>query len=410
LKGVLVLVNARLATMVDGVEGDALAVVDQGAIVIEGETIVFAGQEAELPSEWQQHPKVDLARRWITPGLIDCHTHLIYAGDRAHEWQRRLEGESYASIAAQGGGIVASVRATRAASQQTLVDGAVKRLKNWQEEGVTTVEIKSGYGLDLDDEVKMLRAAREVASRVPLTVRTTFLGAHALPPEFKGRADDYLDLVVDQMLPAIAKEHLADAVDVFCEHLAFSVEQSERVLKKAASLGLAVKVHADQLSDSGGSDLAAHYGALSADHLEYTPQASVQAMARAGVVAVLLPAAFYSMAEKQLPPIAQMREAGVAIALATDHNPGTSPCSSLLLVLNMACNLFRMTPPEALLGVTRHAAKALGLADRIGQLAPGFSADLAIWDVGHVRELCYAFGTRPLAASLYQGCWVKQIS
>jgi imidazolonepropionase len=362
-----------------------------------------------LPHQWNAHQKHDLEGRWITPGLIDCHTHLIYAGERAHEWQRRLEGESYASIASQGGGIAASVRATRAATQQSLVDAAVTRLKNWQEEGVTTIEIKSGYGLDLDDELKMLRAARQVATRVPLTVRTTFLGAHAVPSEFKGRPDDYLDVVVDEMLPAIAKEQLADAVDVFCEHLAFSVPQSERVLKKAAQLGLSVKVHADQLSDSGGSELAARYHALSADHLEYTPQASVDAMAKAGVVAVLLPAAFYSMSEKQLPPIAEMRTAGLAMALATDHNPGTSPCSSLLLVLNMACNLFRMTPPEALLGVTRHAAKALGLTNRIGQLAPGFSADLAIWDVGHVRELCYAFGARPLAASMHQGRWIKQL-
>ena len=412
MNDILVLFNARLATMVAGVaglEGEGLGVLQQGTIVIEGDTIVFVGRDDELPLQWQQHDRIDLGGRWITPGLIDCHTHLIYAGDRAHEWQRRLEGESYASIASQGGGIAASVRATRAASQRVLVDDAVNRLKNWQEEGVTTIEIKSGYGLDLADELKILRAAREVGSRVPLTVRTTFLGAHAVPPEFRGRADAYLDLVVDQMLPAVASEHLADAVDVFCEHLAFSVAQSTRVLEKAVSLGLSVKVHADQLSDSGGSQLAAQYRALSADHLEYTPQASVDAMAQAGVVAVLLPAAFYSMAEKQLPPIAQMRQAGVAMALATDHNPGTSPCSSLLLVLNMACNLFRMTPPEALLGVTRHAAKALGLSDRIGQLAPGFSADLAIWDVGHVRELCYAFGARPLAASMYEGRWVKRL-
>jgi imidazolonepropionase len=410
VKDLIVLVNARLATMAGDASDDALGIVEQAAMVIEGDRIVWLGKENQLPQQWRAQATLDLAGRWITPGLIDCHTHLIYAGDRAFEWQRRLEGESYASIASQGGGIAASVRATRAASQQALVESTVARLRNWQEEGVTTVEIKSGYGLDLEDELKMLRAARQVAAQVPLTVRTTFLGAHAVPPEFKGRPDDYLDLVVDEMLPAIAGEQLADAVDVFCEHLAFSVAQSERVLEKAMTLGLAVKVHADQLSDSGGSLLAARYHALSADHLEYTPKASVEAMAHAGVVAVLLPAAFYSMAEKQLPPIAEMRAAGLAIALATDHNPGTSPCSSLLLVLNMACNLFRMTPAEALLGVTRHAAKALGLSDGIGQLAPGFRADLAIWDVGHVRELCYAFGARPLAASMFEGRWIKALS
>ena len=392
-----------------GVAQQPLGLLDNGSIVIDAGKIAWVGSSAELPGQWHSAHTLDLEGRTVTPGLIDCHTHLIYAGDRAHEWQQRLDGESYASIAQRGGGIASSVNATRLASEDELVRLAASRLSNWLAEGVTTVEVKSGYGLSLEHELKMLRAARRLAQALPIRVVTTFLGAHALPAEFTGRPDQYLDQVIDSMLPAIARERLADAVDVFVEKIAFTPADGERLFKAAGKLGLKLKVHADQLSDSGGSLLAANFAALSAEHLEYTPLASVEAMAKAGVVAVLLPAAFYSMQEKQLPPIDAFRSAGVAMALATDHNPGTSPCSSLLLVLNMACNLFHLTPVEALLGVTRHAAQALGLSASAGQVAIGFDADLAIWDVGHVRELCYGFGARPLAASLFQGAWVKSL-
>lgn len=403
------LTHARLASMHGDDEANPLGVIEDAVVAIDSGRIAYAGPAQFLPREFAAWRATDVAGRWLTPGLIDCHTHLIYAGDRAHEWQRRLEGESYAKIAKEGGGIASTVRATRKASESELFDATSRRLASWLAEGVTTVEIKSGYGLSQADEIKMLRVARALGESLPLRVRTTFLGAHAIPPEFQGKGDAYLSLVLDSMLPAVAELGLADAVDVFCEHLAFNPVQTERLLVRAKSLGLPVKVHADQLSDSSGSLLAARFGALSAEHLEHTPQASVKAMGEAGVVAVLLPAAFYAMRESQLPPIAAMRECAVDMAIATDHNPGTSPCSSLLLVLNMACTLFRMTTTEALLGVTRHAAKALGLEQQIGQLSPGYAADIAIWDVGHVRELCYAFGGKPLAASIYAGRWVKTL-
>jgi imidazolonepropionase len=404
--------NGVFAPMTDdgGAEPrSTMTLIEEGAIVIEGTRIVWLGKAGDLPARWRSSACVDLKGRCVTPGLIDCHTHLVYAGERAHEWQRRLEGESYASIATSGGGIASSVKATRAASQDELVRLAVARLHNWLAEGVTTVEIKSGYGLAIESELKMLRAARQLGQMVPLRVMTTFLGAHAVPLEYKDCPSEYLGVVINEMLPAIAREHLADAVDIFVEHLAFDVADGRRLFEAAKAFGLKVKVHADQLSDSGGARLAADYAALSADHLEYTPKASVEAMAKSGVVAVLLPAAFYSMQEKQLPPIDAFRTSRVAMALATDHNPGTSPCSSLLMVLNLACNLFRLTPAEALLGVTRHAARALGIEQQTGSLAIGLDADIAIWDVGHVRELCYGFGQRPLAASLAKGRWVKRL-
>ena len=408
----LVLVHGAIASMVAPHRGSgdgAVGLIEDGALVIEAGKIVWVGRSAELPRQWHSAASQDLQGRLVTPGLIDCHTHLIYAGDRAHEWQRRLEGESYASIARSGGGIVSSVKATRLASEQELVTLTAARLANWLAEGVTTVEIKSGYGLSLEHELKMLRAARRLGRELPVRVVTTFLGAHALPEEFKQRPREYLDLVIDSMLPAIAAEGLADAVDIFVEKIAFTAEDGARLFTAAKALGISLKVHADQLSDSGGSALAAQFSALSADHLEYTKSGSVEAMAKAGVVAVLLPAAFYSMQEKQLPPVDAFRTAGVPMAIATDHNPGTSPCSSLLLVLNLACNLFRLTVEEALLAVTCNAARALGLDQQTGSLKAGLSADLAIWEVAHVRDLCYGFGQRPLAASMLAGHWTKPL-
>jgi len=347
-----------------------------------------------LPVAASAHAEIhSLGGRWITPGLIDCHTHLVYAGNRAGEFEQRLEGASYAEIARRGGGILSTVRATRAADEDALVAGARPRLAALAAEGVTTIEIKSGYGLDRDTEVRLLRSARRLGDVAAVEVVTTFLGAHAVPPEFPGRADDYIDFVCAEVLPAAAP--WAGAVDAFCEGIGFSTRQTERVFEAARAAGLPVKLHADQLSDLGGAALAARYGALSADHLEYSSEDSVRAMATAGTVAVLLPGAFYFLGETRLPPIDALRRHRVSIAVATDSNPGSAPGCSLLLMLNMACTLFRLTPEEALAGATRNAAKALGKDAQLGTLEPGKQADFVIWDIEHPAELSYRFGYNP---------------
>jgi imidazolonepropionase len=397
----LLLVDAHLATL----RGGRYGTVEAGALGIAGGRIAYAGPMAGLPAAPAAlaHAVESLDGRWLTPGLIDCHTHLVYAGNRAREFELRLEGASYEDIARAGGGIVATVRATRDASDTRLAQDASARLRRLMDEGVTTVEIKSGYGLDTPTEMKMLRVARLLGALTGVEVRTTFLGAHALPPEYAGRADDYVALVCDEMLPAVAEAGLADAVDAFCERIAFSPAQTARVFDRAAALGLPVKLHADQLSDGGGAALAARYGALSAEHLEYANEAGIAAMAAAGTVAVLLPGAFYFLRETKLPPIAALRAAGVPIALATDSNPGSSPLTSILLVLNMACTLFRMTPEEALAGVTVHAARALGLAGSHGTLEVGKVADAVAWEVDSPAELAYAMGANPRYATWQRG-------
>ncbi len=385
--------NVKLAT---------LPACSDGAIAVKEGRIAWLGERRALPSERAGRIH-DCDGAWLTPGLIDCHTHLVYAGNRAQEFARLLNGETYAQIAASGGGIAATVRATRAAGAAELLSASDRRLEALCAEGVTTIEIKSGYGLDLPSELRLLRVARELGARRRLRVRTTFLGAHSVPPEYAGRADAYVRHVCDDMLPAVAGEGLADAVDAFCETIGFSVAQTELLFERARALGLPVKLHADQLSDSGGGQLVAKYGGLSADHLEYASEDSVRAMADAGVVAVLLPGAFYFLREQCLPPIGALRAHGVPMAIATDCNPGTSPCTSLLLMMNMACTLFRMTPDEALLGVTAHAARALGLGSETGCLAVGLSADFALWRVQELSELCYAFGANPCVGRVYQG-------
>ena len=380
-------VNARLATM-DPALGTPYGALPEHAVRVRDGVI-----EAILPmAAWQAsdgEDVVDVGGRWITPGLIDCHTHLVWGGSRADEFERRLAGASYAEIAAAGGGILSTVRATRAASEAELARAAAERLAPLLAEGLTTVEIKSGYGLTRDDELKQLRAARRVAELVPVHVTTTLLAAHAVPPEYPGRADAYVDLVCDTILPAAAAEGLADAVDVFCEHLAFSVDQCRRVFARAAELGLPVKGHMEQLSNLGGSRLAASFQALSVDHIEYLDEAGIAAIAGSGTAAVLLPGAFYFLRERQAPPVAALRRAGVPMAVSTDLNPGTSPFASLRLMANMACVLFGLTVEEALAGVTREAARALGQGDRRGVLAPGMAADLAIWSVEHPNALVY---------------------
>lgn len=372
-------------------------------LAVEGQRIAWLGAAGQAPAGFRAVPQHDLGGALVTPGLVDCHTHLIHGGQRADEFAQRLAGAGYEEIARAGGGIVSSVRATRAADEETLFQQALKRLDALRAEGVTAIEIKSGYGLDLDTERKMLRVARRLGEARPVTVRTTFLGAHALPPEYAGRADDYIDLVCGVMLPALHAEGLVDAVDVFCENIGFSLAQSERVLRAATQRGLAVKMHAEQLSLMGGAALAAHYGALSADHLEWLDDAGAQAMRRAGMVAVLLPGAYYFLRDTHVPPIDLLRRHGVPMALATDCNPGTSPATSLLLMMNMACTLFRMTVAEALDGVTRHAADALGCAGVSGRLAVGHPADFAVWDIDSPAELAYWMGLPRCRMSVRQG-------
>jgi imidazolonepropionase len=395
-------VNARLATMAAGPDYGAI---HDGAIAVRGGRIAWVGARADLPDALRAAATLehDAGGRWITPGLIDCHTHLVYAGSRAGEFEQRLNGASYEAIARAGGGIRATVAATRAASEAALLDASRPRLKALAAEGVTTVEIKSGYGLETRAEAKMLRVARALGNALPVTVRTTFLGAHALPAEFDGRPDAYIDEVCERMLPELARAGLVDAVDAFCERIGFSAAQVERVFEAARALGLPVKLHAEQLSNQGGTKLAARFGALSADHVEHAAEEDVAAMARAGTVAVLLPGAFYFLRETQVPPIELLRRHGVAMAVATDCNPGTSPMTSLLLALNMACTFFRLTPQEALVGATRAAARALGLAREAGTLEAGKIADFVLWDVERPAELAYGIGANPCHAIVKQG-------
>ena len=385
----MLLTNATLATMLPG--GAPYGLIEGGAIVIEGDRIDWVGPATDAPDL----PPTDLGGRLITPGLIDCHTHLVYGGDRAMEFEMRLEGATYEEVARAGGGIVSTVGATREASVDDLIAGALPRADALIAEGVTTLEIKSGYGLNEETELNMLRAARAIGAARRVEVRTSYLGAHATPAEYKGRDDAYIDEVAIPALRAAHAEGLADAVDGFCEGIAFTPAQIARVFDVAGELGLPVKLHAEQLSNLGGARLAASRGALSCDHLEYLDQAGVEAMAAAGTVAVVLPGAYFTLRESQKPPIEALRSAGVPIAVATDANPGSSPLTSLLLAMNMACTLFRLTPEEALAGATRVAAQALGYEDR-GVIAPGLRADLAIWDVNRPGELAYRMGFNPL--------------
>ena len=384
--------NANLATL-DG--RSAWGWIEQGAMLTQGDTLVWVGAEADLPID--QAPFIAhsyaLGGALVTPGLIDCHTHLVYGGQRAAEFELRLLGASYEEIARAGGGIRATVAATRAASDAQLLASAAQRARTLMAEGVTTIEIKSGYGLCLEHEARCLRVARQLGRDLPLNVQTTFLGAHALPPEYEGRSDAYVDAVCTWM-PALQAQGLVDAVDAFCETIGFTPAQTRTVLATAQALGLPVKLHAEQLSDQGGAALAAGFGALSCDHLEYLSEAGISALAASGTVAVLLPGAYYFLRDTHLPPVAGLRAAGVPWAIASDHNPGSSPGLSLLLMLNMACTLFRLTPEEALRGVTVHAARALGLSDR-GRLAAGQRADFCVWDVAHPNELAYWFGRNP---------------
>lgn len=396
--------NARLATMVPG--ADPYGSIEDGAVAVLNGRIAWVGPRSELPRDWRGAIQHDCGGGWLTPGFIDCHTHIVHAGCRAGEFEQRLNGASYEDIARAGGGILASVRATREASEEQLRIQSLHRLRCLLSEGVTTVEIKSGYGLDTETECKMLRVAAQLGEEAGVRVFRTFLGAHALPPEYAGRAEAYIDLICTEMLPRVAKEKLADAVDAFCERIAFSPAQAQRLFERARELGLAVKLHADQLSDLGGGALAARAGALSADHLEYSSEKSLKAMAKAGTVAVLLPGAYYMLRETQLPPVELMRKHGVAMAVSTDCNPGTSPCVSLLLMLNMACTLFRLTPAEAMAGVTRHAAAALGLQKVTGQIAPGLAADFALWDIGRPAQLAYALGANPCVGRVFGGRWL----
>ncbi len=395
-------VDAHLATMAPGA---AYGAIEDGAIAAKDGRIAWLGRRAELPGDAAARAKEirKLGGAWITPGLVDCHTHLVFAANRAREFEMRLEGKSYEEIASLGGGIVSTVAATRAASAQELIESAARRLKGLTREGVTTVEIKSGYGLNLENELKLLEAAAALADLCNVRLRRTFLGLHALPPEFKHDRPAYVQLVADVMIPAIAAVGAADAVDAFCEGIGFSAEEVDYVFSAARSAGLDVKLHAEQLSNQNGAALAARHQALSADHLEYLDDAGVEAMANAGTIAVLLPGAFYFLREKQLPPIDALRKAGVRMAVASDCNPGTSPMTSPLAALNMACTLFRLTPEEALAGVTREGARALGLSDDVGTLEVGKAADLAIWDIGHPAELSYWIGAPLLRERVLAG-------
>jgi imidazolonepropionase len=390
--------NARLATLT----GPGLGIVEHGTIAANDGRIVYAGPSADAP-RFDATDTINCDSRWITPGLVDCHTHLIYAGDRAREFQMRLEGASYEEIARAGGGIVSTVRATRAASEAELIASALPRLDTLIAEGLCSIEIKSGYGLSLEHEMKMLRAARALAERRNVRVTTTFLGAHALPPEAGGDADTYIDLVCEKMMPAIAREKLADAVDAFCETIAFTPQQTARVFEAAKKHGFKIKLHADQLSNGGGAALAAQYGALSADHLEYTDEAGIAALAKAGTVAVLLPGAFYFLRETKQPPLDLIRKHRVPIAIATDNNPGTSPLTSLLLTMNMAATQFRLTVEECIAGITREGARAAGLLNQIGTLETGKHCDLAIWNIEQLAELVYRIGYNPLHGRIWNG-------
>jgi imidazolonepropionase len=395
----LVIANVNLATMQPRARYGA---VRDGAVASRDGRIVWIGSRSELPRGRRCEVELDGRGGWLTPGLTDCHTHLVYAGNRAHEFEQRLAGASYEEIARAGGGILSTVRATREASDGELVRESEPRLAGLLAEGVTTLEIKSGYGLELASELKMLRVARGLGAAQGIDVRTTLLAAHALPPEYAGRSGDYIALVCEEIIPAAARERVVDAVDAFCERIAFSPDEVRRVFDAARRARLPVKLHADQLSDLGGAALAAEFGALSADHLEHASTEGIAALAGSATVAVLLPGAYYFLGEKRQPPVAALRAAGVPMAIATDCNPGTSPVTSLLLMLNMACTLFRLTPEEALRGVTANAARALGASDR-GLLGSGMRADFALWDIGDPAELAYAVGANPLSGLVRQG-------
>jgi len=385
--------NAQIATMTPG---KPYGLIENGAVVISADRIKWVGAEKELPDEYAGLQGKNLEGRLVTPALIDCHTHLVYGGSRATEFELRLNGASYEEIARNGGGILSTVTATRNASEYELLAQSLPRLDAFLAEGVATIEIKSGYGLDIETEIKMLRVARQLGKERSVRVKTSFLGAHAIPPEFSGKADAYIDFVCEEVLPAVHYENLADAVDGFCENIAFSPNQISKVFEKAKSFGLPVKLHAEQLSNLGGARLAAKYGALSADHLEFLDQTGVEVMGESGTVAVLLPGAFYTLRETQLPPLDSLRKAEVPIAIATDCNPGSSPLTSILLCMNMACTLFRMTPEEALCGVTIIAAQALGIGDEVGTIEVGKKAELAVWNVDQPAELAYRVGFNPL--------------
>nr|WP_244540248.1 imidazolonepropionase [Kaistia soli] len=399
--------DLRYATARAGTSG--LALVERGAILTEGGAILFAGKESDLPADMARGADtVKLDGRFVTPSLIDCHTHLVFGGNRAREFELRLAGASYEEIARSGGGIVSTVNATRAMSVDALVETALPRLDHLLAEGVSTIEIKSGYGLSIEAECDMLRAARALERIRPVRVVTTYLGAHATPADYSGRSDDYISEVVLPGLDQAHAEGLVDAVDGFCEGIAFSPQQIARVFDRARSLGLPVKLHAEQLSNLGGAELAASYQALSADHLEYLDQGGVDAMARSGTVAVLLPGSFYTLNEKQTPPVHLLRQAGVPIAIATDCNPGTSPLTSLLLAMNMSATLFGLTVDECIAGVTSEAARALGLGARTGTIVSGQSADLAVWDIESLAELVYRIGFNPLHARIFKGEWIPR--
>jgi imidazolonepropionase len=393
--------NVHLATMEQG-----YGELRDGAIAVRDGRIAWLGPRAQAPRAAVVH---DGGGSWLTPGLVDCHTHIVHAGNRSDEFEARLNGATYEDIAKAGGGIMSTVRATRAASEDALLRQSLARVASLLAEGVTTLEIKSGYGLTLEDEAKMLRAARRVGQVLPVAVSTTFLGAHALPPEFAGRADDYVDQICQRMLPELAALGLADAVDAFCERIGFSNAQTGRIFEAARRLGMPVKLHAEQLSDQGGAELVARFGGLSADHLEHLSPAGIDAMAAAGTVAVLLPGAYYFLRETVQPPVAALRAAAVPMAVATDCNPGTSPMTSILLAMNMACTLWRLTPQEALAGTTIHAARALGLAADIGSLAVGKRADFALWNIARPAELSYAIGLNPCRAVVNAGVLRKPV-
>lgn len=393
--------NARLLTVDPSRTG--LGIVERGAVAIREGRLAYVGTDADLPADARAPVMEQLDGRWVTPGLVDCHTHLVHAGDRAQEFEQRLAGASYEEIARAGGGIMSTVRATRTASEADLIAASLPRLDRLIDDGVTTVEIKSGYALETAGEACMLTAARRLGQLRPVTISTSFLGAHALPPEANGDKDAYVDLICREMLPRIAAEKLADAVDGFCENIAFSPAQIERVFAAAQRLSLPVRLHADQLSNLNGAALTARFAGLSADHLEWTDDAGIRAMAAAGTVAVLLPGAYYFLRETKLPPIAELRRHGVPIAVATDCNPGTSPLTSILLAMNMAATCFRLTVDEILAGVTRNAAQALGLLAQTGTLETGKWADLAVWEVERPAELVYRMGFNPLYRRVWRG-------
>ena len=401
-------INAHLSTMT---QSGPYGMIENGALAVSGQKIAWIGKRHEIPRAVESNAVeiYDGDSGWITPGLIDCHTHLVYGGSRAREFELRLQGATYEEIARQGGGIRSTVAATREADDESLFKQSALRLASLLQEGVTTVEIKSGYGLDLETELRMLRVARQLGERYPVTVVPTFLGAHALPPEYEGQSDRYIDFVCNEVMPQVAAQQLAIAVDAFCESIGFTPKQTERVFKTAKNFGLAIKLHAEQLSDLQGAALAARYGALSADHLEYASEEGVKAMADSGTVAVLLPGAFYFLRETRVPPIDLLRRYEVPIALSTDSNPGSSPTESLLLMLNMACTLFRLTPEEALAGITRNGAKALGLHNTIGTLEQGKDADFVIWNISEPAELAYRIGSNPLRHVVRKGKRIRTV-